>query len=331
VSFLLAALSIAALLLLTASGGQSQKSARVTTQVQSNVQRLDADTRNQVLADVAETIRDQYADRKVGEALADTILADLEKGRFDSVADVDGLVAEIMAVIRAKVPDRHFELRLRGESDEDDDASPPRERSRHGLRTLRMLENDTAYLEFDNLPGDSASLSIVEEQLAELPEVQALILDIRDNNGGSGDMVVLLCNHLLEEGKLLYKYQDRSDRPPGEMRASSHPRHFGPDVPVLILTSDDTMSAAEALAYILQDYDRATVVGEQTAGMANPSRTFSIGDRFELTVPFLLIHYGKNGTTFAGPGVVPDIAAPADSALDVALAEIGSKLASPER
>jgi hypothetical protein len=65
--------------------------------------------------------------------------------------------------------------------------------------------------------------------------------------------------------------------------------------------------------------------------MANPSRTFSIGEEFELTVPFLLFRYGRNGGTFAGGGVAPDIAVPADSALDVALAEIGTRLGLQER
>jgi C-terminal processing protease CtpA/Prc len=283
----------------------------------------------QVLVDVAAAIRDHYADREVGDVLADTILANLKQGRFDSVVDADSLVAEVMAVIRARVPDRHFDFCVRGEPDDHAEASPSRAPSQHGLRTVRILEDDIAYLEFDSLPGDSASMAVVEESLAALPEVRALVFDIRNNIGGSGDMVVLLCSHLLEARKLLYEYYDRSGGPPGEMRAAPYRRQFGPAIPVFVLTSGATMSAAEALAYILQDYGRATLVGEQTAGMANPSRTFSIGEEFELTVPFLLLRYGRSGGTFAGLGVAPDIAAPADSALDVALVEIRTRLGPP--
>ncbi len=138
-------------------------------------------------------------------------------------------------------------------------------------------------------------------------------------------MVVLLCSHLLEAGTLLYKHYDRSGNPPGEMKAGTCRRYFGPDIPVYVLTSGTTLSAAEALAYILQDYERATLVGQQTPGMANPSRTFSIGTKFELTVPFLLIQYGKSGGTFAGVGVSPDIVVPPESALEVVLSEIRSR------
>jgi C-terminal processing protease CtpA/Prc len=168
-------------------------------------------------------------------------------------------------------------------------------------------------------------MGFVEQALEELPEVKAIILDIRNNIGGSGGMVVLLCSHFLEAGTLLYKYFDRSGNPPGEMKAGTCRRHFGPDIPVYVLTSGATLSAAEALAHILQDYERAILIGQQTPGMANPSRTFSIGMDFELTVPFLLLQYGKSGGTFARVGVSPDIVVPAESASDVVLSEIRTR------
>jgi C-terminal processing protease CtpA/Prc len=153
--------------------------------------------------------------------------------------------------------------------------------------------------------------------------MRAVIFDLRDNNGGAGDMVVLLCNHLLEADLLLYTFAGRSDDAPTEMRSSTCDQHFGTAIPVYILTSENTWSAAEAFTYILQDFDRAVVVGERTAGMANPSRTFTIAERFDLTVPFLLIRYGKSGGTFAGVGVTPDIEVSSESALETALERLG--------
>jgi hypothetical protein len=295
---------------------------------QATVIRLDADTRNYVLTEVAMSIRDQYADREIGESLASTILAKLQQGQFDSVVDADALVEQVMDVIRTEVSDRHFALSIRGEPNDPRTQSGSGTRSEHGLKTTRILEDNTAYLEFDGLPGDAASLRFVEQSLAALPELRALIIDIRDNVGGSGDMVVLLCSHLLEAGTFLYDYRDRSDNPPGEMTARYLGRTFGPEVSVYVLTSEATLSAAEALAYILQDYERARIVGQQTPGMANPSRTFSIGDDFTITIPFLLLGYGKSRGTFAGVGIVPDRVVPADSALDVALAEISARVQS---
>ena len=96
------------------------------------------------------------------------------------------------------------------------------------------------------------------------------------------------------------------------------------------MTSEATISAAEAFAFILQDLGRATVIGERTPGMANPSRTYSVGSAFEVTVPFLLTRYGKSGETFAGTGVQPDIEMSADKALEAALDEIAGMVESEQ-
>lgn len=286
---------------------------------------LDAEAHKQMLIEVADVIREHYADVDVAQAIAKELSAPAADGKRDRPIDPDDFIVEVMRVIRSHVADRHFDL-TRVDLDKSPPPSPTyRERSAHGLRETRVLGDSTIVLVFDALPGDDGSMGSVREALAELPDAEALVIDLRDNNGGSGDMVVLICSHLLEPERLLYTFSGRSGGLPGEVRTSAPKRRFGEDLPVYVLTSGSTLSAAEALAFILQDHDRAVVVGQRTPGMANPSRTFRIDDRFELTVPFLLMRYGKSGATFAGIGVTPDIEVPADSALDVALEQIAAR------
>jgi hypothetical protein len=287
---------------------------------------LDSEVREEVIREVADVIRDNYADPDAGAALADTIMLCLEKGIFDSATSADSLVKAVMQVIRSRVADRHFEFSVADRFGGGPDSSPRRELSPHGLRTTRILKHDTAYLEFDGLPGDDASMDAVAQALRELPDMKAIIFDLRQNIGGSADMVVLLCSHILEANSLLCTFSDRSGATPTEIRTTAPQRHFGTEIPVFVLTGEATISAAEALAFILQDLGRARVIGAQTPGMANPSRTYPVGPAFELTVPFLLTRYGKSGGTFAGVGVKPDIPLPPERALDAALDEIGRML-----
>ncbi len=293
--------------------------------------RLDPEVRAEVVGEAASVIRDHYADPEAAGVLADMIMACLEQGEFDSATTAESLVTAVTEVIRSRVADRHFEFSVRHEFEDGSDSSPRRERSPHGLRTLRMLRHDTAYLEFDGLPGDDASMEVVTEALKELSDMKAIVFDLRDNIGGSADMVVLLCSHILEANSLLCTFSGRSGGGPMEIRTAAPERHFGETIPVFVLTSGATISAAEAFAFILQDIGRASVIGERTPGMANPSRAYPVGAAFELTVPFLLTRYGESGGTFAGIGVKPDIEVPADKALDVALDEIGKALESEER
>ena len=291
---------------------------------------LDAATRTAVVSEVAATIRERYADRAVGDSLAATLTRNLEAGRYDSIASLDGLAAAVMAVIRSRVADRHFNFVVVQERTGTGQAAP-RQPSRNGLGAVRMLQDGVAYVEMDAMPGDSVSQRVVREALAALPEVRAVVLDLRWNVGGSAAMVRLLCSHFLDAGELLYRVRAGSGSQPSEARAEPQPRRFGPEVPVYILTADGTHSAAEAFAYILRDYGRATLVGEATPGMANPSRSYPISGGFRLTVPFQLFLYGRSGTTYAGVGLVPDLAAPPDSALDAALADIRRRAAGAGR
>jgi tetratricopeptide (TPR) repeat protein len=288
--------------------------------------KLAPEVREEVVREVADVIRDHYADPDAARALADTIMICLDQGKFDSATTADSLVEAVMRVVRSRVADRHFEFSVADRFGDGPDSPPGRELSQHGLRTTRMLKYDTAYLEFDGLPGDDASMAAVAQALAELPDTKAIVFDLRQNIGGSADMVVLLCNHILKANSLLCTFSDRSGGSPTEIRTTAPQRHFGTEIPVFVLTGEATISAAEALAFILQDLGRARVIGARTPGMANPSRTYPVGTAFEVTVPFLLTQYGKSGETFAGVGVKPDISVPAERALDTALDEIGRML-----
>ena len=62
--------------------------------------------------------------------------------------------------------------------------------------------------------------------------MKTVIFDLRDNNGGAGDMVVMLCNHLVETHQLLYTYAGRSDDAHTEVRSSTCDRHFGTAIPL---------------------------------------------------------------------------------------------------
>ncbi|MEE3919814.1 S41 family peptidase [Micromonospora sp. BRA006-A] len=84
-----------------------------------------------------------------------------------------------------------------------------------------------------------------------------------------------------------------------------------------MLTGPATFSGGEELAYDLQQFGRATVVGEPTRGGAHPrvgtgcTRTWN--SRCRWPGP-----YAASGTNWEGRGVTPDLASPADAARDVA-------------
>ena len=91
---------------------------------------------------------------------------------------------------------------------------------------------------------------------------------------------------------------------------------------MFVLVSGTTFSGGEALAYDLRALGRVTVVGEVTRGGAHPSSVLSLGDNVELRLPIARTVNPITGTDWEGVGVQPDVAVPAEQALETAHAAI---------
>ena len=89
------------------------------------------------------------------------------------------------------------------------------------------------------------------------------------------------------------------------------------DVPLYILIDGRTASAAESTAYTLQAAKRAIVVGEPSAGAANPGGEFPAGDGFFVFISTSTTVNPITGTNWEDSGVKPDVlTAPGGNALE---------------
>jgi hypothetical protein len=88
--------------------------------------------------------------------------------------------------------------------------------------------------------------------------------------------------------------------------------------PIWILTSQQTISAAELFAYDLKTLKRAVTVGETTGGGAHTTRLQRLHDHFGMLTPAGRTINAITKTDWEGAGVPPDLAAPASDALRVA-------------
>jgi C-terminal processing protease CtpA/Prc len=109
------------------------------------------------------------------------------------------------------------------------------------------------------------------------------------------------------------------------------------DRPVYLLTSKDTLSGAEGLAYDLQAHQRASLVGETTKGGAHPGSPYRIHPHLEVFIPDGRAINPVSGSNWEGPGVTPDVAVPQEQApktaysmaLKSVLASIGESPSEP--
>jgi len=190
---------------------------------------------------------------------------------------------------------------------------------------VELLRGGTALLELAPFLFPLAwSAEPLAAALTLVARAEALILDLRGNGGGDPDTVAFVCSYLLDERTHLNTLHARvGDRYDQSWTLPHVPgARFGGTKPVHVLTGPRTFSAAEELAYDLQQLGRATVVGEPTRGGAHPREGWTVHPNLEATIPVARAINPVSGTNWEGTGVLPDVPCPAPDALDRALALI---------
>ncbi len=101
-----------------------------------------------------------------------------------------------------------------------------------------------------------------------------LILDLRDNPGGYLDEAIGVTSQFLKDGSVLEEKNAQ-----GKItQVPVQPGGISTSIPMVVLTNQGTASAAEITAGALQDYNRATLIGETTFGTGTVLNTFTLPD-----------------------------------------------------
>lgn len=102
------------------------------------------------------------------------------------------------------------------------------------------------------------------ERLRSQGELKGLILDYRDNGGGSLPEAVKILSIFLPKGSKVVTMKGRSERSKKEYITESNPALA--DVPVVALINGNSASASEIVCGALQDMDRAVLMGQRSYG-----------------------------------------------------------------
>lgn len=167
-----------------------------------------------------------------------------------------------------------------------------------------LLENDIAYLRIIHFDSKSTSEfdRAVREILIENP--QGMILDLRDNPGGFLDAAVHITGAFLpDRGQVVVIEKFRNDQ--NKLYRSDKSGSIT-EIPVVVLVNGGSASASEIVAGALQDYDRATVIGEQTFGKGTVQdlEEYRDGSSLKLTIAEW---FTPDERSIEDEGVEPDI------------------------
>lgn len=144
---------------------------------------------------------------------------------------------------------------------------------------------------------------LIEELRAE--GIDALVLDLRDNQGGALDEALQVAGLFIETGPIV---QIRRSSGRAQVKWDEDPS-VAWDGPLAVLVNRSSASASEILAGAIQDYGRGIVIGTRTYGKGTVQDLVDLpsyggAGRLKLTVSQ---YFRVNGEGVQRRGIVPDI------------------------
>lgn len=127
-----------------------------------------------------------------------------------------------------------------------------------------LLDGGIGYINFNSFTDQCAK--DVRRAFIDLKKQGAkkLVFDLRNNGGGSVSEAVSIVNMFLPKDKVVLTMKGKLQRANNEYRTTVEP--IDTLMPIVVLVSGNTASAAEILSGSLQDYDRAIILGTRTYG-----------------------------------------------------------------
>jgi len=190
-----------------------------------------------------------------------------------------------------------------------------------GERKVGYIGLPAFYTQWDNSASTGCANDVGKELMKLQQEnIDGLILDLRDNGGGSLTEALPLSGAFVSEGSLCIM-NTRHNKPRLQKDPNRGKLYSGP---LVVLINEYSASASEVTAGILQDFNRAIIVGNKSFGKATGQQMIPIRSAYSPSqrefVPtkdntgYLKLTslelYNLKGISHQGSGIQPDIKLP---------------------
>jgi C-terminal processing protease CtpA/Prc len=193
----------------------------------------------------------------------------------------------------------------------------------YGFARAEVLSGNIGYLDLRGFSESPEAIAVADSVMAIFADVKALIIDVGMNSGGGPSIVRYLSAYLFEKPTHLVSTFARGMDAPMERWTTE--RVTGkrlPNVPVYILTSRRTFSAAESFTFGLRVNHRVTIVGERTGGGGHFGGFVQLPGGFYMFVPRGRTYDPKTNEGWEAEGIKPDVEVSYDQALKTAIGMI---------
>ena len=297
-----------------------------------------------VAEDVRRIIAANYVLPEVRPKLDAALAKGIAEGRYD-VGDPSALAERLNADMAAVAHDKHLGMRFDPKQAEelaarpagagDDDAPPTEEEIRfadrlnHGILQLKVLPGNIRYMETVGFFwGGEKTREVYDNAMRFLKGGDAIIIDMRQNGGGSPDAVQYMISHFLQPNTPIVTFYMRGQQGDTWKSLASLPAGSLTGKPLYVLTGGRSASAAEEFVGHVAGFKVGELVGETTAGAGYRNEFFPVSGGYVISVSVGRAVLASTGKDWEKVGIAPTVKVEQDKALEMAQIRALQKLAS---
>ena len=289
----------------------------------------------EVVAAARTLLKARYVIPETATRLDAALVAATKAGEFGGLMG-DALADRMNAVMRRVTSDGHLLVSYDPRQAAEVQALPPLDRTgapppemiaeiaarvaneNAGIAKLERLPGNVRYIDYRGFAwgAEDSAPPAIEHAMRFLKEGDAIIIDLRQNNGGSADAVARLASYFLPAGTALIRFEERG-KPPLESKTVATPFSLA-GKPAYFLIGRGSASAAEEFAQHVAAFKLGKIVGETTAGAAFNNEFKVLPGGYLLSVSFARPVHARTGGDWEGKGVAPDMAVQVARALAAA-------------
>jgi hypothetical protein len=292
---------------------------------------IESETQLEVIQNLSAKLRSCYVFPETSEKICLNLQKHFDEGDYTGINEGEFFAFALTTHLQEVNHDEHLWVRWHPEALPEEDTlrqnpewqAQQRQEARDdnfGITKVERLPGNIGYVDIRYFHRAEWGGDTVTAAMNFLANTSALIIDLRKCTGGYPDMIALICSYLFgqEPIHLFSIYWRDEDATQPYWTLPGVPGKRLEELPVYVLTSKVTFSAAEELASILQTRKRAILVGDPTDGGAHPGASYRIHSHFEAFIPIGRAFNPVAGKDLEGIGIQPDIALPQEHAFSAA-------------
>ena len=156
-----------------------------------------------------------------------------------------------------------------------------------------MLNEEVGYIDLKDFTANASREVQSAFQDLKGKGMKKLILDVRDNPGGLLDMAINISNFFIPKGKEIVSTKGKIED--WNKKYTANNAALDTEIPLIVLTSGRSASAAEIVSGVIQDYDRGVLIGQRTygKGLVQTTRDLSFNTKMKVTTAKYYIPSGR--------------------------------------